>query len=188
MDGSDGRRSGAETPDPMMAMASPSTKEALMEKRRMEADEKHALMEEDIKAAVERRRREQAAIKDAEFQEMFATVMEGIEGQGLLAEVDDTLRKTDAAKAKKTRELHAEWDETVFKQIQQQIMHYVDGIDPESLTKRLAFHYDAFLHTVNAKQEKNAKSGVFRDVLLAGVVQSHSFYALDSRRDNSRYI
>lgn len=168
--------------DAMMAMASPSTKAQLMAKRRAEADEKHAKMEEEIIAAGERRRAGLAAANDAAFQEMFASVMEGIEGRGLLAEVDDVLRKTDAAKAKKTREIHAEWDEVVFQTIQKQIMRYVDGLDPRALTERLAHHYDAFLDVVNAKQEKNAKSGVFCDVLL---VQEYD--PLLQRKDAVKY-
>jgi hypothetical protein len=176
------RNNVAATPDPMAAMASPATKEQLMAKQRVQADEAHAKLEEEIKAAVERRRAETAGRKDAKFQEMFSSVMEGIEGNGLLAEVDDVLRKTDAAKAKKTREIHAEWDEVVFKRIQKQIMHYVNGIDPEALTNRLAFHYDAYLNTVNDKQAKNAMSGVFRDVLLV-----HEYDPLLQQKDTIKY-
>jgi hypothetical protein len=32
--------------------------------------------------------------------------------------------------AKKTREIHAEWDEAIFRKIQKQILHYIDSIDP----------------------------------------------------------
>ena len=173
----------ASTPDSLAEiMATPSTKEQLMAKQRREADEKHAKMEAEIKAAVERRRQEKMARADAKFKAMFDSVMEGIEGEGILAEVDDALQKAENAKARRAASIHHEWNETVFKRIQEQIMHYVDNIDPEALTKRLAYHYDAFLDTVNTKQEKNYKSGVFRDVLLV-----HEYDPLMQRKDVIKY-
>jgi len=174
---------GAQSSAESLGLASvASTRDQLAATHRMENDEKHAKMQEEIKATMERRRDEKSGRADAKFQEMFASVMEGIDGHGLLAEMDDVLQKTDASKAKKTREIHAEWDEAIFRKIQKQILHYVNSIDPAALTTRLAFHYDAFLNTVNTKQEKNAKSGVFRDVVLV-----HEYDPLLQRRDTIKY-
>jgi hypothetical protein len=152
---------GAEPPTP-----GAMSKAGLLAAQRVSATQKHAKLEEEIKKASERRRADKAGRADAAFTKTFSSVMEGIEGKGLLAEMDVILAQTVAAKAKKSKDLHAEWDELVFQQIQRQILTYVDALDPAELTARLAVPYDAYLETVNAKQDKNDKSGVFRDIVL----------------------
>ena len=123
--------------------------------------QKHVEIQDRARKVLERRMEEKAAKRDREFNEMFGRVIAGIDKEeGIMKDVDETLRVSETARAKKKAALYESWKREVYDKISSQIDDAVNRLDPHDVKRRLQTQYEAFLNA------SNHKAGIFRDIVI----------------------
>ena len=118
---------------------------------------------EQLLRDTERWRAEKAKRREDAFQTMYASVCDGLDGEGgVVGEVTATLENNARLRRKKTAALYAEWKEEVFDKIQASVEEQMGRVNIKESEQRRAKAYDAYIRTVNSK----AKGGVFRDIII----------------------
>ena len=130
-------------------------------RERQTLQQKHVEIQERARKELERRMEEKARKRDREFNEMFGRVIEGIDKEkGIMKDVDETLRVSETARAKKKAALYESWKREVYDKISSQIDDAVNSLDPHDVKRRLQTQYEAFLSA------SNHKAGIFRDIVI----------------------
>ena len=130
-------------------------------RERQTLQQKHVEIQERARKELERRMEEKARKRDREFDEMFGRVIEGIaKEKGIMKDVDETLRVSETARAKKKAALYESWKREVYDKISSQIDDAVNSLDPHDVKRRLQTQYEAFLSA------SNHKAGIFRDIVI----------------------
>ena len=92
---------------------------------------------------------------------MFGRVIEGIaKEKDIMKDVDETLRVSETARAKKKAALYESWKREVYDKISSQIDDAVNSLDPHDVKRHLQTQYEAFLSA------SNHKAGIFRDIVI----------------------
>ncbi|KAG1661856.1 hypothetical protein FOA52_011623 [Chlamydomonas sp. UWO 241] len=112
----------------------------------------HRKMEARMEQSVEK--------KEAEFQSMYADVLEGLtNSSGIMGDTQYTLEHAQRIRSQKKAALYEEWDTEVFSKIQDRLQGAVDTRTTRQVETRLQSQMDEYLHATNTKL------GVFRDVV-----------------------
>ena len=115
-------------------------------------EERYREMHEKARREAERRIQENAKRREAQFNEMFARVQNGIDRKsGILKDVDQIVEQSDRSKDKRARELYASWNEQVYNNIQRQIETQLNERSTKQIEDRLNAKYNAFLAASNQK-------------------------------------
>ena len=130
-------------------------------RERQTLQQKHVEIQERARKELECRMEEKARKRDWEFDEMFGLVIEGIaKEKDIMKDVDETLRVSETARAKKKAALYESWKREVYDKISSQIDDAVNSLDPHDVKRHLQTQYEAFLSA------SNHKAGIFRDIVI----------------------
>lgn len=130
-------------------------------RERQTLQQKHVEIQERARKELECRMEEKARKRDWEFDEMFGLVIEGIaKEKDIMKDVDETLRVSETARAKKKAALYESWKREVYDKISSQIDDAVNSLDPHDVKRHLQTQYEAFLTA------SNHKAGIFRDIVI----------------------
>ena len=144
----------------------PLTRHELREMIRKENDKRQYFVSEEFKREVFRKKVEKEHAAHERFEKMLGSVMEGIDGGGLVADTNEKVYRREVAHDKKTKAIHAEWEREIFAKISEQIKAQVDKIDARDLNNRLVHADETYRSTVNRKMSYNPKAGLFLDTIL----------------------
>jgi hypothetical protein len=144
----------------------PLTRHELREMIRKENDKRQYFVSEEYKREVYRRKIEKEHRAHERFETMLGSVMEGIDGGGLVADTNEKVYRREMARDKKTKEIHAEWEKEIFAKISEQIKAQVDKIDARDLNTRLVNADETYRSVVNRKMNYHPKAGIFLDTIL----------------------
>lgn len=121
--------------------------------------EEERLKDETFRLLLEKRKADELARQEAEFQSRYHDVLSGMEGEGIMGEAQYALDHSQRIKGGKKKGLYDEWSTEVFDKIQGRVQHKVDTMDIRQLEGRLNSQMNEFLHTTNNKL------GVFLDTI-----------------------
>lgn len=87
---------------------------------------------------IQRRKAEEEARKEADFQKSYAEVLAGLSNEsGIMGDTQYTLMHKAKIKANKQSELHSEWNKEVFEKIQGRLQREVSQRSHKSISARL---------------------------------------------------
>lgn len=122
--------------------------------------EEQRIKDEAFRRKIERKREEDAALKEAEFQAAYADVLEGLGNEtGIMGDTRYSLEHSARIRATKKKGLYEEWNKEVFDKIQGRLQPQVEGLSPRTLEARLLGQMTSFLAASNTK----VNGGLFLD-------------------------
>lgn len=150
----------------------PSSPSRHMMSNKMEAEaslreDKYKMLQEQITKDSQRRKAEKQARRDAEFDQMYKAVIDGMDNpEGLLTEMDLMLAVDKDTKCKKKERLYKEWKEQVYDVIHNDLADKMNKMSIAEIERRRRTEFEAFLTESRVKSQNNIKATLFRDIII----------------------
>ncbi|GAQ89920.1 hypothetical protein KFL_005770070 [Klebsormidium nitens] len=151
---------------------------------RLEREKKFQELTEQIHRDTQKKMENAAAKRDAKFQTMLQSVMNGLEGQeSILKEIEELIAEEDRAREKRQKELHEEWERNVYRAIQEQVEGQLENLSTAELEARRRTVVEQFL------AKSKTRAGTFLNIINPeeynpfDAQASQIKYTLDQSRD-----
>lgn len=134
-------------------------REVFFQKQQIREEEVRQRLEQSMKDT-QKRTKERAIARDAEFEERCYTFCE--RNRVLIDEINEVMNEDENWKQRKRERLYAEWTAQVFNPMQAQIDEQLESMSHDDIVQKRRYMFQCFLDESNRK-----RGGVFRDIIIA---------------------